>query len=165
VRIFLLGSKIKAQIEALDYISSINGKAKLQKDQENNPKIRDLFERVTENKEKPLAILKSLRVSYNDKDLWSSSNPLDDEKEMWVNLPHAKTTDNIHRVCRDCEYKQGTEEVLNMLSVCGFIKKLSKREPDFPPVAKEPSMEPFEEKEDNDDRPKSENKVQEQERP
>jgi hypothetical protein len=152
VRIFFLGSKIKAQIEALDYISSINGKARLQQDQENHPEIRDLLEKMAENREKSPAVLKSLRVNYYDRDLWSSSNPLDDEKERWINSPHTKAPVNLHGDCTDCEYKRGMEEVLNMLSVCGFIEKLSKREPepDFPPPAKEPSIGPLEE-EDSDD--------------
>jgi hypothetical protein len=60
---------------------------------------------MAQDKEKPPALLKSLTVNYNDKDLRPSSNPLGDGKERSINSSRTKTPDNLHRVWRDCEYK------------------------------------------------------------
>lgn len=163
MRILSLRSKIKSQIGTLDQISSINEKTKPQNDQGNPLRISDLLKKMEDDKEKTQATLKSLRVNYDDKDLWLSPNPLEDENGKWVRAQQIKAPINAEKTCGECDYREGLEEVLNILSLCGFIDKLNKGENNLPPFTKEPSIKPLkkplieriEEKKEDNDQPKN----------
>lgn len=126
MRILLLKTKINTQIDTLDQFkpNGINEFSSGSQDE------KEIVKRLNEilNKEKSTsnAFLKSLSVNFNNKSRWQSSNPLSSEKEEWVVTPLLKKQNvpspNGNK-CIECKYKEGLEEILNMLSVCGFIKK------------------------------------------
>jgi len=141
-RIFLLKSKIRSQVEALDqHRSATRNLSKPPQTKNNHETLKDLFE-TQEEKEQPPATLKFLRVNYNDKINWLSPNPLADEKETWITAPSIKRPTESSKTCEYCRYKEGLEEVLNILSVCGFIKKPKKEiNQDFPNTTTDPLIE------------------------
>ena len=114
---------MRSQIEAFDQRPSIN-KDPSELNQQDTPDIlKNLYEIMKKDKEKPPAVLKSLRVNYDNKNRWRSPNPLASEKKTWITTPPVKRPTDPSKKCKDCKYKEGLEEVLNILALCGFIKK------------------------------------------
>jgi len=126
MRILLLKTKINSQIDTLDQYKPTNTDDSTSPQLQNDEIVKRLNEILSKEKTISPATLKSLSVNYNNKSRWLTSNPLSPEKEEWISTPLLKgqtAPPRTENKCLDCKYKEGLEEVLNMLSVCGFIKK------------------------------------------
>ena len=129
-RLLLLNHKLKSQIEDLSQRSSSN-KREPKFLQKNSQIKQSSFKILKKGEETPPAFLKSLSVNYDGKGQWVSKNPLIFENENWTIIPSIKRS-NDQEICVECKCKEGLEEILNILSVCGFIKKTSDGKVDSP---------------------------------
>jgi hypothetical protein len=151
-RLLILNYRLKSQIEDLNKRSSTNKQEPepLQQDSElkKNP-----LKVIPKDESTSPAFLKSLSVKYGGKGHWVSKDPLQIENENWTVVPSI-TKSNNPETCTDCKYKEGLEEVLNILSVCGIIKKTTEGE--IVPLDKVKDVLPKIVKEDSlDESPKS----------
>lgn len=119
-RIILLNSRLKDQLEELSKQPSNNKNE--QSLQSNLDRTRNLYKMMEKDERPPPAYLKSLSVNYDGKGRWITSDPLVSETEKWAVVPSPKRSNNQDK-CTYCKYKEGLEELLNILSVCGFIRK------------------------------------------
>ena len=119
-RIILLNSKLKDQLEELNK-QPLNDKNE-QPLQSNLDRTRNLYKTVKKDEETPPAYLKSLSVNYNGKGRWVTSDPHGFETEKWSVVPSTKGNADQDK-CTYCRYKEGLEEILNILSLCGFVTK------------------------------------------
>jgi len=136
-RLVILNNNLKAQIEALSQQAS-KGKGESEFLQNNQNMAKNLFKAIRKDEDTPPAYVKSLSVNYGDRSRWTSADPLASENEKWVATPPInKEKDTAKNNCANCRYKEGLEEVLNILSVCGFIKKPVSTEIEVTDISKE----------------------------
>ncbi len=136
-RILVLNYRLKSQLEALGQQNPTSRRER-ESSKDTPPTLESLLKIVKREVEKPPAYLSSLNVHYDGKGRWTSTEPPMSENEEWISVPSVKRQVDVD-VCADCKYKEALEEVLNIFSVCGFVRRFESERLDSPDVSKGPS--------------------------
>jgi len=109
-RIFELRSKINSQIDRLNKAMPL-ARDPLSGDlDQQEPKVEEELRRL-------------LKINYCQADRYRL--PSEEDREDWRNatMIHWDRLTRDELQCRECKHKEGLEEVLNILAVCGFIRR------------------------------------------